>query len=201
MTELQNDQNTTVLALVGPPAAGKSTIVGMLRDLDVPCKDTGAAVREEAARRYDGTENPDEEYVWNVASLLREEYGPEGPTAVTEDWIQETLHDGAPVLCLSSLRHQAEVTWLREHVGSTLVVRVDADSHARSERYIRDRLDPGEDRQSVSRERVYELREELYEREHREGPYPDHDVSIRNEDSVGMYEIMRRLENLVEVLE
>lgn len=198
-TDIDLDQyRTVVLALTGPPAAGKSTVVGMLRDLGVPCKDTGDAVREEAQRRYD---DPDEDQVWDVAESIRDEYGDAGPTVIAEDWIRRERAHGHEVVCISSCREQAEVDWLREHVGPTLVVRVDADSHSRSERYIEDKLDPDEAREAIARDRVQELREQLYERELREQPYPDHDVTLHNEDSVGMYEIMRRLENLIEVMD
>lgn len=192
-------EDVNVLALTGPPAAGKSTMVSILRDLGIPCRDTGEAIRVEARDRYDGDDEPDEDYIWNEANLIREEHGPAGPTVLTEDWIKDKRTQGNELLCISSLREQAEVEWLREHVGPTLVVRIDADSHARSERYVEQKLDD-DDRVTVDRARVQELREKLYERELREQPYPQHDVQIRNENSTQMRDLWERLDNLTTVL-
>lgn len=187
----------TVVAITGPPASGKSTVAGMFEDIGIPCKDTGEAVREKAREHFD---DPNEDDMWEMASRIRQLHGDEGPTKICEQWIIRHLDDHR-IICLSSLRDQAEVEWLRENVGPTLVIRVDADSYARSERYVRDQLPDDEDRESVDYDQVREIREELYDRELRESPYPQHDVTIRNEDGVGMHEIMRRLENVVEVIE
>lgn len=184
----------TVLALTGPPAAGKSTVTDMLEDMGVPCKSTGDAVRDEAARRHD---DPDEDDVWDVAQSLRDEHGDAGPTVACSEWIEE---QDADLICIADLRDQAEVEWLRENVGPTLVVRVDADSHARTERYVDRELDATEDRDAVAAERLDALREELYERELREAPYPDHDLTLLNEDSVSMRTIWDRLDNVTTVL-
>jgi cytidylate kinase len=193
-----DDYRIVVLALTGPPAAGKSTAVGMLRDMDIPCRDTGEAIREQARAQY---ADPTEDQIWEVAELIRDEHGPAGPTKVTEGWIGSQRMDGNEVICISSLREQAEVEWLRENVGPTLVASIEADSHARSERYIDMKLDDDEHRDAIPHERVHELRDQLYERELREMPYPDHDVTIRNEDSVSMHELWNRLDNLVTVLD
>lgn len=192
-----DDYRTVVIALTGPPAAGKSTATTMLRDMGVPCMDTGEAIRSEARDRHDQSD-PDEEYVWNVAELIREEHGAAGPTAITADWIEEQRRVGNEVICISSLREQAEVDWLRNNVGPTLVVRIDANKYTRCERYAERELD-SDDRESVDTDRVTELHEELFERELRESPYPDHDVQIRNEDSVRLNQLWRKLENVVTV--
>lgn len=189
---------TLVLALVGPPCAGKSTAVSVLEDIGVPCRDTGDAIRAEAYDRFDGTGEPDEDYIWNVASLIREEHGPEGPTAINKDWLWEQRANGFEVLCVASCRDEAEIEWLREHIGTTLVVRIDADSHARSERYVEKHLE--DDRDVVDKDRIYELREQLYEREYREMPYPEHDVVIRNEDSMSIRDLWRKLERVVAMM-
>lgn len=192
-----DDHRVAVLALTGLPAAGKSTVSSMVRDLGVPCKDTGEAVREEAQDRYD---EPDEDDVWETAEDLRAEHGPAGPTIVAEDWIKQCVANGHEVICISSMREQAEADWLRDNVGATLVARIEADDYARQQRYIDMKLDD-EDVESISREREQELLRELYEREYREMPYPDHDVVIKNQDSVSMRTVMERLEHLICVME
>jgi hypothetical protein len=99
---------------------------------------------------------------------------------------------------VASCRDQAEIEWLRDNVGETLVARIDADSHARSERYVEKHLE--EDRDVVDKGRIYELREQLYDREYREMPYPEHDVVIQNEDSMSIRDLWRKLERLVAIM-
>lgn len=191
-------KRTLVLALIGPPCAGKSTAVSVLQDIGVPCRDTGDAIRDEAHERFDGTGEPDEDYIWNVASLIREEHGSEGPTAINKQWLWDKRKEGFEVLCVASCREQAEIEWLRENIGETLVARIDADSHARSERYVEKHLE--EDRAVVDKGRIHELREQLYDREYREMPYPEHDVVIQNEDSMSIRDLWRKLERLVSIM-
>lgn len=183
---------TKVIAITGPPASGKSTISGMIDDLGVATIDTGEEMRAHANRSG-------EDGVWEFVTDLREREGPHATTKLALQRNPTAKFDD--VICVSGLREQAEVDYIRENVGPTLVVRVDADTHARANRYVDSKLGDDEDRESVEYERVRELREELYKREMREMPYPDHDVSIRNEDSVQMYEIYRRLENLIDVID
>lgn len=183
-----------VLAITGPPCAGKSTITDIFSDIGVLTIDTGDAMREYAR---DVLDDPDEEEIWDEVSSLRDERGPQAPTAVA---VEREEIDGEDLICVSGLRDQAEVNWLRENVGPTLVVRIDADSYSRSERYVRRELEDHEERMSVPRARVLELRNELYDRESREKPYPNHEVTIRNEDSVRIADILNRIENLVEVM-
>lgn len=192
-----DDYRTVVLTLTGPPAAGKSTAVKMLRDMGIPCKDTGEAIRETAHERYD---DPNEDQVWTVAELLRDEHGPAAPTIVAEDWIKEERAHGHEVVCVSSIREEAEADWLRENVGPTLTVRIEASQYARCERYAESKID-ATDRESVDAERIKELHDECMQRERRESPYPPHDVLIENEDSIGMHDLWRKLENVVTVLQ
>lgn len=193
------EYRTVVLALTGPPAAGKSTLVGLLRDIGVPCKDTGEAVREEARRRLD-TDELSEDQIWDVATEIRDEHGPAGPTAICRDWIEEQRREGNEVLCVSSIRDQAELDWLREEIGPTLCVRIDAETYQRRERYIEGHLGDDEKRSSISRDRLIQLRDEFNRRQGRERPYPQHDVEIMNNNDVSMHEVYDRLENVVEVL-
>jgi dephospho-CoA kinase len=181
---------TRVLALTGAPAVGKSTVVAMLEDMGVPCKGTGDAVRELAADQYD---DPDEDDVWSVAADLRDTYGPAGPTVACREWIESTSVDH-DLLCVSDCRTNEEIEWLREHIGPTIVVEIRAPDVDRAERYVDMHID--EDRTHVSQDRVRELKQELWEREHREGPYPTHDVIVENANSTPTQAIYSRFERI-----
>ena len=80
-------------------------------------------------------------------------------------------------MCVSSLREQEEVDWLRENFSNVLVLLVDADNYVRTNRYVEQHVDTAD----TDRETVKSLREELYKREQREKPYPDHELTIRND--------------------
>lgn len=190
-----DDYRIVVLALTGPPAAGKSTAVKMLRDMGIPCKDTGEAIREKAHERYD---DPDEDQIWAEAELLREQHGAAAPVIVAEDWIRKERAYGHEVVCISSLRENDSVEWLRENIGPTLCVRIDASLYDRTERYLEMKMD-NED--VVSSKEEKEIKEEVVERQEREKPYPQHDVQIENPNSTGMHQFWQKLENVVEVLE
>lgn len=190
--------NTTVLALTGPPASGKSTVVDILTDIGVPCKDTGDAVREEAHRRYDGTGGPDEDCVWEIAGVIREEHGPAGPTIIAEDWI-ETQCARKSLICIASIREQEEAEWLRDNVGPTLVAKVEAPAHDREQRYVDMKIE--ESGGTFSKQKISDIKQELYERELRESPYPDHEVVIDNHDGVRTRNLWDRLDKLVTVLD
>lgn len=189
-----DDYRVVVLALTGPPAAGKSTAVKMLRDMGIPCKDTGEAIREAAHDEYD---DPNEDQIWAHAELLRDNNGLAAPTMETEDWIKQERAHGHEVVCISSLREQAELEWLRENVGPTLCVRVEATRHDRTERYLSSKLENDE---VVSTEEEQSIKEEIVRREEREKPYPQHDVQIENPNSTGMRDFWQKLDNVVEVM-
>lgn len=180
---------TRVIALVGPPAAGKSTVMNMLSDFDVPSYSTGDAVRSATEQRID---DPSEDDYWETAEQLREEHGPEGPTVACANWIDARTSD---LICVADQRAQAEIDWLRENVGPTLVINVDAPSHQRTKRYVERELDGKHE--PVNSEVVSDLREELYDREIREMPYPTHDLTLWNSDSVSMSEVWHKLDNLM----
>ena len=71
--------STTILALTGPPCAGKSTVVELLRESQVPAIDTGDMIREKANERY---EDPNEDEIWETSQNIRDSHGLEGPTAI-----------------------------------------------------------------------------------------------------------------------
>lgn len=191
-------ESTTILALTGPPASGKSTISSMLGAQDVPVISTGDAVRDRARDRHD---DPDEDDIWATAQALRDDHGPAGPTVACYDWIEERIGE-YPLICVSDLRDQGEVAYLENKFSAdVLVIRVDTSSSAmRTRRYVERELGGDEDREAVSRERIAELRNELYERESREMPYPQHHVTILNDDDVRFSELADRLDGLVSVL-
>jgi len=195
--------SVTVLALIGRPCAGKSTVTDVLSDLGVPCVDTGDEVRQRTSERLQDDVEPDEADHWATAKYLRSEHGPAAPTILLDDWLQSVGNDtDTQVACISSLRDQAEVEWIRDHssVDAVLVVEIVAGAYTRTERYVEKHLDDDAQRASISRDRLYQLRSELYERENRESPYPETDVSIHNDDEVSMRDLWRRLDALTQAV-
>jgi dephospho-CoA kinase len=186
----------TVLAIVGPPASGVSTVAQLCRDAGVPVRETDNAIREHAQEHY---ENPDDDQIRQTAQHIRSEHGPAGPTALCLDWIRDRRAHGYEVIGIASCRDQAEIDWLRDRVGPTLVVRIDANPYTRTQRYVDRELD--QERSAVPMERIREIREELYDREQHEVPYPDHEVTIRNTDDTSIADLYGRIERLIEVLD
>lgn len=160
--------------------------------MGVPTKSTGDAIRDKAAERFD---DPDEDDVWQVAEDLRYEHGPAGPTIACRDWITKQTDD---VICVSDLREQEEVNWLRSNVGPVLCVLIDADTSERVMRYVERKLDVSSD--VVSEETITELAEELGQRQGREAPYPQHDVRVVNSDSVDVEDLWTRFDHLLGVI-
>lgn len=182
-----------VIALTGPPAAGKSTIVDLFDDMGVPAIDTGDAVRRVANEQLD---DPSEEEIWSWVSDQREQIGDEAPTMMA---VSEQIDSfDSEVIVVSGLREQAEVEWLESYVGKTLVVRIDADRHDRMVRYADREMDS---EGVVSSETEIKIKRELLERENQEMPYPDHAVTIWNSDRVKIDDLWSKIENLVAVME
>lgn len=185
---------TNVLALTGPPAAGKSTICDFLRDLDIPVKSTGQLVRDRANEKWD---DPSEDQIWSYAEDLRSDLGAKAPTCLCRGWIKE---QDADLVVVSDLREDEEVEWLRDQIGPTLVVRIDTSTtETRINRYIDREL--GGDRVGVSSNKISELRAEVTQREKQEMPYPTHDVTILNDNDVTTTELIVRLDHLTSVMQ
>lgn len=160
------------LVLVGPPAAGKTTVRELLGDLGATTVDVTEAPRD-----------PDEDDFWDdQCQRVR--------------W--EVSHD-VPVLVVDGLRSTDEIDEFEDLVERALVVRIDTkDDGDRLERYIQREIDA--DLSVVDMERISSLEDELVRREFRERPYPDHHVSIFNDDSVRISELTARLHGLVQAL-
>lgn len=189
---------TKIIALTGPPAAGKSTVCELFGDLGVPSVSTGDGVREEAHQRYD---DPTEDDIWATAESLREELGEAGATIACRDLIDDYA-SGHEIVAVSDLRHQAEVRWLDEHYESVLVVRVDTrNATERTRRYVQREVDMVESDEPVPAERERELRQEIRDRELRESPYPRHHLTLLNDDSRRIDEILYQLEGVCEFVD
>lgn len=190
---------TKLIAITGPPAAGKTTVGDLLEDLGLPVISTGDAVRELAAERHD---DPDEDDIWHVAKDLRNEHGPAGPTIACQDYLDGWVAQNKDIIVVNGLRDQAEVDWLEENYGSVLVVRVDTRNESeRIERYVEREIGNLHDDEPVSMDQERELRDEVRRREHRESPYPQHHVTIMNDNTVRMDELMYRLQGICGVLD
>lgn len=191
---------STIIALTGPPAAGKSVVCDLFEDVGVPTVSTGEGVRELAENEYD---DPDEDDIWETAQELRDEHGPAGPT-ISCGWLidkQVEVRD-EPLVVVSDLRHQAEVDFLQDEYDTVLVVRVDTRNPSeRTRRYVDREIGNLGDDEQADRDRARELRQELYERERRESPYPRHHVTLLNGADVRTPELMERVAGLASALD
>lgn len=195
------EQRLIALVLTGPPAAGKTTITELLADHGIPTVDTGELIRDEARMRSDDETEVTEDTCWSVARELRSIYGDMAPTCLLGDgWLQEQRTNDEDIICVSAVRNEAEVDWLRDHVDTVLVVRVCANYIDRMHRYVEMNIDTSMDRASVSEDRVNELREQLAERERRERPYPQSDVRLNAGDTIRFGRLTEQLSNIVAAL-
>lgn len=183
-----------IIALTGPPAGGKSTVCSLFEDLGVPTVGTGDGVRERAAEKWD---DPTEDQIWQTAQDLRETFGPAGPTMACEELINEHILDSEPIVVVSDLREQAEVEWLEGSYGPVFVVSVDTRNRSeRVRRYVDREVGNLHEHDPIPAETEQTLREELREREQREAPYPDHHLTLLNDNSVRIDELMCRLRGI-----
>lgn len=154
------------LILVGPPAAGKSTIRRLLGDMGVATADV--------------SESPKEEWQDDCWDLLGEAY------------------TDIPVCAIEGLRTNEEVEWFADKLNHTVLV-VKVDTHSVSERldrYMERELDTNQETVSVSD--IQALYGEISRTEHAD--YPDHHVSIYNDDAEPITELATRLRGLAHAI-
>lgn len=196
MHDSMHKEEENVIALVGKPASGKNTITDMLEELGVPCKSTGNIIRDEAEEMYS---NPNEREIWEVARNIRDEYGNSSPTKLSEDWLEEKIYYNN-VVCISGLRHEEELTWLRNNYSNVLSVLVEVPREIREKRYIEREIGEDVEEGVVDEQKITSLRKELRDREKRESPYPDYDVVIQNYHNESMYDMYVSVKNLIDVI-
>lgn len=169
--------NVIGVVLVGPPASGKSTVCDIFSDIGVPVVDV-----EQCSRDTDDS----------VYSELDE--------AVLEGGRDATENNCPPVVVFDGVGDQETVDAIEAKIPrGVLVARVEAEhSKVRTDRYVDRELDTEGD--VVSTDEIHQLREELYERELEEHPYPQHTVEIINSNSVSMIELTVRMDNLLQAL-
>lgn len=186
---------TTIVVLTGPPASGKTTIVSMLNDMGVPCLDTGELVEEEYVFREDDTD-PSDDDMWQFIESLREEDGDNVVVSkLASGWIHRHVEQQTSVICLSSVREQASIDWLRNTFGNVLSIRIYAPPSQREERYVDRRVTDMTD--CIEREHVMDLRSKLYDREDREQPYPKYDLTLVNDQDTSVSELWNKLQNTI----
>jgi len=189
------DADTTIIVLTGPPASGKTTIVSMLNDMGIPCLDTGELVEEEYLF-VNETSDATSDAIWEYAEQLREEYGNSVVASqLANGWLHSNIDHSTDVVCISSIRHQASIDWLRETFGNVLSIRIYAPPGEREERYIDRRVTQTTD--TVDERDVIDLRTELYDRESREQPYPEYDLTLVNDHNTSVSELWRKLNNII----
>lgn len=183
----------TALVLVGPPAAGKSTVGDLLTGMSIPVCGTGEFVRREAQKRYD---EPTEDQIWEVATSLRKASGVHAPTSLIGDWLTE--HAEESLIAITGCRTDEEIEWLaaRPTVSNVLVLQVNTSTRGeRVDRYIESRMGVAEEGADLTK--MGTLREEYRRRETRELPIPKHHATILNDDSKRTMELIEQIEGLV----
>lgn len=187
-----------IIALTGPPAGGKSTVCSLFEDVGVPTVGTGDGIRAEAENRYD---DPDEDQIWEVAQSIREDLGPAGPTIACDGHI----HDyslGNEIVVVSDLREQAEVDWLEEKFGNVLVINVDTRNRSeRVRRYVDREVGNLHEHDPIPADTEQQLREEIRDRERREEPYPTAHVTLLNDNTVRVDELLCKIQGICEFID
>jgi len=103
-----------------------------------------------------------------------------------------SLASDTGVACIEGPITTEELSYIRETFDSVLVVRVHASKEQRLERCI-DRLDGA----VLSHEKIEQAHREALMQESFESPYPQHDVSMRSDESISMAALSTRCENIV----
>jgi dephospho-CoA kinase len=181
-----------IVALTGPPAAGKSTIAELFRGGQTPVVRAGNWVREQA-------DSEDEEDVWSYVKAKQSEHGETYPFNVLAHELDD-LATGNDVCLVSGPRNQSQIDYLHvRYGGPVFVCRVDTRTdHTRLNRYVTSRIDGNE---PVDRAEVESLQDEFYERQEREQPYPTHDVTLLNENETESRELTKRVGRIIEIVE
>lgn len=166
-TSINDQYEVTALVLVGPPAAGKTTIREICADYGVHGCDVGMT-------HSGGSVDP------NAESIIEETIaGTSSPPGVC---------------CIEGPISDDEVSTVREYAEATLVVRVSApDQFERLNRYV-DREVEGH---PIAEQGVQDARDEARDREEAERPYPTHDVQIVNDKQTSITELTNRCVNLI----
>lgn len=160
------------IVLIGPPAAGKSTVSKLLGSMGVPVVS------------FDDVDDTWQRSIQYAHEAAVSSDGPEivcvegATTGEQTTWINEYLN------------------------GRSLVIRVDThDRNSRARRYVnREIKQRNAAREAVSSERISMLEDEMVQIESEEIPYPDHHVSIYNDSQRKTSELLRRLEGIVDAL-
>lgn len=125
----------TFVLIAGMPGSGKSIIVDVAKELNIPAYTMGDVVREETLKRY-GTIAP--ELMVKTSKLLREEFGEDVIAVRTLERIRE---DHCIVL-IDGVRSLKEVEFFRKH-GTVVIIAVHASPGTRFKRLL-ERRRPGD---------------------------------------------------------
>lgn len=162
---------TVTLALVGPPAAGKTTVRNLLVDLDVPGIDVSDASRSGEPPEY----------------LSR-----------SLDFLDSSERDLCGVVAIEGLRSDAEIDTVDSIPGNhVLTVRVDTPTeYERRRRFIERETDTA-DGQTATTDEINSALETFFDRRKELIPGPDHTVMIENADDTSTTTLLTRLDRLV----
>lgn len=119
-----------VLAVVGPMAAGKGTLVEILRSKGFESSSTSDRIREEIRRQG---RDINRRSLTEVGDALRQTFGESVLAERTAEYIQNSRSD---YFVIDSIRNPREIDFLREKYDMK-VISIDADQQIRYERFIK----------------------------------------------------------------
>lgn len=162
------------VALVGPPAAGKTTILDLLTEMGATTVDVSECSR-------DPEEMPAE---WKRVAMHA----------------AKRTQASIPVCVVEGLESDQEVRWFDDLLErGVLVIRVDTyNENDRVERYVDRELNSRRD--VVDEAQIREIQDEFFRREYEERPYPTHTVRLFNDNGTSPVAQTDRLEGLIGAL-
>lgn len=165
-----DETDAVALVLVGPPAAGKSTIANIFSDY--------------------GAETGTLEESHELGDIISTDW-----QETVDDVLADAGDEQPRLACIEGPIAAEQVDYIRNAADSTLVVLVETASSV--ERFVTRELGNRNcDRSTVSLETMSNLYARALHREAAEEPYPQHDVRLVNDDELRSSDLVDRCANI-----